>query len=63
MERHDPRVWGKVQAAMRDVNAYPGVQAWWRSRSHWFGETFAKHVNQLQQTAEAPRLFHESMEE
>jgi hypothetical protein len=33
---------------MRDINAYPGVQAWWRSRSHWFGEKFVKHVNQLQ---------------
>jgi len=55
----DPRVWRETEAAMRDVNAYPGVQAWWRSRSHWFSEEFAKQVNQEQQTAKAPRLFRE----
>ena len=31
---------GMTEAPMRDVNAYPGVQAWWRSRSHWFSEEF-----------------------
>ena len=61
LEGHlDPRVWRKVEATMRDINGYPGVQAWWRSRSHWFREDFAKHVNQLQQTATAPRLFREA---
>ena len=55
----DPRVWRETEAAMRDVNVYPGVQAWWRSRSHWFSEEFAKQVNQEQQTAKAPRLFRE----
>ena len=59
-ERHlDPRVWGETEAAMRDVNAYPGVQAWWRSRSHWFSEEFVNHINQLQQTAKLPRLYRE----
>jgi hypothetical protein len=64
LERHlDPRVWRETEAAMRDVNAYPGVQAWWRSRSHWFSEEFAKRVNQEQQTAKTPRLFREPMKD
>ena len=54
-----PHVWGMLEAPMGDINAYPGVQAWWRSRSHWFPEDFAKHVTQRQQTAKAPRLFRE----
>jgi hypothetical protein len=48
----DPQRWRGLEAVLRDVNARPGVQAWWRSRSHWFGgEEFAKFINQQQQTA------------
>jgi hypothetical protein len=57
LERHlDPRVWRGFEEVVRELNGYPGVQAWWRSHSHWFGEEFAKLINQLQQTAKAPRL-------
>ena len=55
----DPRLWRGWEAAMRDVNGYPGVQAYWRSRSHWYSEEFAKYINQLQQTAKPPRLYRE----
>jgi hypothetical protein len=53
LEGHvDPRVWRGLEAIIRDINTYPGVQAWWRSYSRWFGEEeFAKFINQLQQTA------------
>ena len=52
LEKHvDPRRWRGLEAVMRDMNAYPGVKAWWRSHSHWFGEEFAKFINQQQQTA------------
>jgi hypothetical protein len=47
----DPRVWRGIEVAMREVNAQPGVRAWWRLRSHWFDEEFAKFINQQQQTA------------
>jgi len=58
-----PRLWRGFEAGMRDLNAYPGVQAWWRSRSHWFSEDFAKHINQLQQTAKAPQMYREPMKD
>jgi hypothetical protein len=53
LEGHlDPRVWRGLEAVMREINAAPGVQAWWRSNSRWFGgEEFAKFINQQQQTA------------
>ena len=55
LEGHlDPRVWRGFEAAMRDFNAYPGVQAWWRLRSHWFDEEFA-NVHQSA-TANSRRL-------
>jgi hypothetical protein len=56
----DPRVWRGIEVVMREANTAPGVQAWWRSHSHWFGgEEFAKFINQLQQTAKPPRLYRE----
>jgi hypothetical protein len=65
LEEHlDARVWHSWEAAMRDINAYPGVQAWWRSRSPWYSEEgFANYINQLQQTAGPPRLYREPMED
>jgi hypothetical protein len=54
-----PRLWREFEAGMRDVNEWPGVQAWWRSRSHWFTEEFAKHVDQLQQRGTRPSLYRE----
>jgi len=46
----DPRVWRGIEAVLREMNALSGVQAWWRLRSHWFDEEFAKFINQQQQT-------------
>jgi len=37
------------------MNAFPGVQAWWRLHSHWFDEEFAKFINQQQQTGDPAR--------
>ena len=53
LEGHlDPRVWHEVETPMRDlINARPGIQAWWRLYSKWFGEEFVNYVNQIQQTA------------
>jgi hypothetical protein len=59
----DRRIWGPSEAAMRDLNAYPGVQAWWRLRSRWFDKGFADYINQLQQTAGPPRLYPEPMKD
>ena len=47
----DPHLWRGLEVVMREVNAQPGVQAWWRLRSHWFDEEFAKFISQQQQTA------------
>ena len=58
-----PRLWRGFEASMRDLDGYPGIQAWWRLRSYWFSEQFAKHVDQLQQTATPPRMYREPMED
>jgi hypothetical protein len=57
LEGHlDPRLWRGLEVVLRELNAFPGVQGWWRSHSHWFDEEFANFINQQQQTAKAPRL-------
>ena len=64
LEGHlDQRVWGMTEAPIRELIGYPGIQAWWRQRSHWFSEEFLNHINQLQQTAKPARLYREPMKD
>ena len=65
LEGHlDPRVWRGLEAVMREINTAPGVQALWRSHSHWFGgEEFVKFINHKQQIAKRPRSAREPMED
>ena len=55
----DPRVWRGFEAPMRDIIAYPGVQAWWRSRSHWFSHDFGEFISGLERAAGQPGLYRE----
>ena len=60
----DPRIRREIEVVVGELNALPGVQAWWRLRSHWFGgEEFAKFIDQQQQTAKAPRMDREPMKD
>jgi hypothetical protein len=51
----DPRLWRGMEVVLREINALPGVQAWWRLHSHWFDEAFAKFINQHQQRAKSAK--------
>lgn len=63
LERHlDLRVWRGFELIMRDIIAYPGAQAWWRSRSHWFSKEFAGFINDLASAANPPALYREAGE-
>jgi hypothetical protein len=52
----DPRVWRGMEVVLHEINALPGVQAWWRSHSYYFDEAFVTFINQQQQTAKPPKL-------
>jgi len=56
-------VWRGWEAAMRDFNGLPGVQAFWRLRSYWFSDEFVKFIDQVQQTAKPPKSFREAMKD
>ena len=55
----DPRVWSGFESPMRDLIAYPGIQAWWRSRCHWFSDDFRGFIDTHLQTAAGARLYRE----
>ena len=55
-----PRVWGGFEAFMRDIIAYPGIQASWRSRSHWFSDQFRQFIAERQAAAGSPSLYGEA---
>lgn len=60
LEGHlDRRVWRGFEAIMRDIIAYPGAQAWWPTRSHWFSREFAEYINGLARTAPPPSMYRE----
>jgi hypothetical protein len=60
LEGHlDPRVWLGFEAPMRDIIAYPGAQAWWRTRSHWFSREFQEFIDGLAGAAAPPSLYRE----
>jgi hypothetical protein len=64
LEGHlDPRVWRGFEAPMRDIIAYPGAQAWWRTRSHWFSREFQQFIDGLARAAAPPSLYREQSAE
>src|SRR5437016_13044325 len=64
LEGHlDPRVWRGFEAPMRDIIAYPGIQAWWRTRSHWFSREFQEFIDGLAGAAASPSMYREQATE
>src|SRR5438309_4365217 len=64
LEGHlDPRVWRGFEAPMRDIIAYPGAQAWWRTRSHWFSREFQEFIDGLAGAAASPSMYREQATE
>ncbi len=56
----DPELWSGFRSQISDTAAYPGVQAWWQTRSNWFGEHFRSFVESHMAADNRPRLFGES---
>ena len=56
----DARVWNGFEAPITDMLAYPGVQDWWSTRSHWYSTQFRQLVRAKLPEANAPSLYRES---
>ncbi len=57
----DAHVWQGFEARVNDMLAYPGVQEWWFTRSHWFGEQFREFVSEKISPAGTPALYRDSI--
>jgi len=49
--------WQSVRRQMQDILAYPGVQAWWGSRKHWYTEEFNGLVAAIVKDASRPNAY------
>jgi hypothetical protein len=52
-----PAFWQSVRRQMQDIVAYPGVQAWWASRRHWYTDAFNDLVTSLIKDAPPPSAY------
>jgi len=49
--------WDKVERAMSDLIAYPGIQQWWETRRHWHTEEFGRVVDAIIAKGTEPKAY------
>jgi hypothetical protein len=59
--RIDDSVWQGLDAALKDLCTYPGTQAWWSLRKHWFCDEFQAHVLPYMNSEGRVDLYQESL--
>ena len=52
-----PQFWQSVRRQIQDVVAYPGVQAWWASRKHWYTDEFNVLIAGVIENAPTPNAY------
>lgn len=54
-------LWRTFERATADLAAYPGVQAWWATRDHWYTTEFRSLVNHMIAQERKPTLYERYM--
>jgi hypothetical protein len=57
--RIDLEVWSGFSSQIHDFAGYPGVQAWWGTRRHWYGESFRSFLESHMSPDNQPRIYGE----
>ena len=52
----DQRLWRGYERTLADTVAYPGFQAWWGTRKHWYTDEFCALIERHIQTAK-PKIY------
>lgn len=52
-----PQFWQSVRRQIQDIIAYPGVQAWWASRKHWYTDEFNGLITGMIDDAPTPSAY------
>lgn len=55
----DNQAWGTLEAPVDDLLAYPGIQAWWHTRKHWYSQRYQDRVEQKLARDARPRMYGE----
>jgi hypothetical protein len=53
----DLRVWRGLEASVDDFFAFPGAQAWWKTRSHWYSDQFRALIEEKIASGRAPTMY------
>ena len=58
--RLKPHTWAAMERTITEVLGSPGLQTWWQSRAHWYGEPFQSYISGILNTQSAiPNLYGE----
>lgn len=52
-----PELWRTFEQATADLAAYPGVQAWWATRDHWYTPEFRSLVDHMIAEGKKPTMY------
>ena len=55
----DSRVWHGLEASISDLVPYPGTQAWWATRSHWYSAEFSDFIRSKLSDHRNPTMYPE----
>jgi hypothetical protein len=53
-------VWQGTNAAIADFCSLPGLQAWWKTRSHWYSDEFQALIEKSIAEGRAPTMYGEA---
>lgn len=59
----DAETWATLERPMEDLCAYPGIQAWWQTRKHWFSAPYQARMRQKIERGSKPKLYGEYVPE
>ena len=55
----DAATWHTLEAPVNDLIAYPGIQAWWQTRKHWYSDPYQVRIDEKITLRAAPRMYGE----
>jgi hypothetical protein len=53
----EPKSWRGVQRTLEDLTRFPGVKAWWPTRSHWYSDEFVALLQPWFDSKEPQRMY------
>ena len=57
---YDQKVWRGIDASIADLCSMPGLQSWWKTRSHWYSEQFQMLIERKIAEGRTPAMYGEA---